>query len=234
MTDFEAQVFELEAIAEIQRLMGAYSFLLDGRKYDEVVGLFSKKQPDVRVEMTNGVYQGYDSIVRLYPGMHYWQHTAGHYLGYQGRGGVAKHSQNTPLVVIGSDQRTAKGTWISLGFAAGWNGPVDGECMFNWGMFRYGADFIYEDGEWKIWHLHVFSGFMATYDSAWSEPRKTMPMPDGTSKTEQPRDPNSRFPKEYHPDFPSTTTFDYRPELIVPNLPGVPEPYELFDFREAY
>lgn len=223
MEDLERQVFELEAIARCQWLMGAYSFFLDGRKYDDVVELFSKKMPDVRVEMTNGVYQGREGLIRLYPGCHYAQHTEfiNKPIGYRGQGSVGKHSQNTPTVVVAEDGLTAKGTWVSMGFAAGWRKASE-PPMFNWGHFRYGADFIYEDGDWKIWHLHVFSGFMATYDHPWSEPRELGP------------DPNSGFPQEYQPDFPPTTTFDYRPDLVVPNLPEVPTAYALFQPDKAY
>lgn len=220
MLDIERDILKLEAILEIQNLMGAYSFLLDGRKYDEVLNLFSKKQLDVRVEMTNGVYQGYNSLVRLYPGKHYDQHAAGHHPGYQGRGNVAKHPQNTPLVVVAEDLRTAKGSWISMGFASFCR---DGQREMHWGMFRYGADFIYEDGSWKIWHLHVYSGFMADGDRSWSNPPERPPMGD----------PNSHMPLAFRPDFPSTTTYDYRVDNVMPYLPEVPESYQLFDTTKA-
>jgi hypothetical protein len=220
MTELAREVLRLEAIVEIQNLMGAYSFLLDGRKYDEVLSLFAKNQVDVRVEMTNGVYQGYDSLVRLYPGKHYDQHVGRSYPGYEGRGNVAKHPQNTPLVVVGEDLKTAKGSWISMGFASF---PREGQREMHWGMFRYGADFICEDGNWRIWHLHVYSGFMADSDRAWSDPR---PMPENGP-------PPRSEPEEFQPDFPPTTTYDYSPELSAPYLPEVPEPYTQFDTRNA-
>ena len=34
---------------------------------------------------------------------------------------------------------------------------------------RYGNDFILEDGEWKIWHLHVFGIFMCPVDKNWAK-----------------------------------------------------------------
>lgn len=218
--DLAREVFKLEAILEIQNLMGSYSFLLDGRKYDEVLNLFAKEQVDVRVEMTNGVYQGYDSLVRLYPGKHYEQHAAGEYPGYEGRGNVAKHPQNTPLVVVGDDLRTAKGSWISMGFASF---SRDGQREMHWGMFRYGADFIYENGSWKIWHLHVYSGFMSDGDRSWSDPIPRPPMGD----------PNRSMPEEFRPDFPPTTTYDYAVDISAPYVPEVPDEYSIFDMTKA-
>lgn len=230
MTEFEKDLMKLEATIEIQNLMGSYSFYLDGRKYDALMDLFAKEPIDVRVEL-GGVYQGRDGLERLYAGKHYDQHAGGHYPGYEGRGNVAKHPQNTPLVVVGDDLKTAKGIWTSMGFASLYR---DGVQEMHWGMFRYGADFIYENGSWKIWHLNVYSGFMADGDRSWSDPRPRPPMPPQEKPKAEPDTPAFVNPFEQFPsDFPPTSDYDYRVDTSVPYVPEVPEPYSVFDARKA-
>ncbi len=223
MDTIEQTILELEAVSEIQNLMGAYSFFLDGRKYDDLMGLFSVTQPDVRVEL-GGVYVGLDSIARLYLGKHYDQHAGGHYPGFEGRGIVAKHPQNTPCVMVGRDGKTAKGTWVSLGFAFFLQA---GRKEQHWGMFRYGADFIFENGHWRIWHLKVYDGFMTDGNHSWSDPVPRPMPPSGPGENAGP--PPDLFP----PDYPPTSGYRYDIHIPVPYAPEVPEPYSVFDPDKA-
>lgn len=233
MLDLEREIFKLEAENEIQNLMGSYSFLLDGRKYDELLQLFAIDQIDVRVEL-GGVYQGYDSLVRLYAGKHYDQHAGGHYPGYEGRGNVAKHPQNTPLVVVGDDLKTAKGIWISTGFAFF---HKEGKKEIHWGMFRYGADFIYEHGTWKIWHMKVYNGIMSDGDRSWSNPAPRPLMPPMPGQEDQNGNdtpfPPPPFEEKFPPDFPSTSDYQYNIDTVMPYEPPVPNPYFVFDITKA-
>ena len=221
MEAMERAIWELEAIQEIQNLMGSYSFFLDGRKYDELMGLFSETREDVRVEL-GGVYVGLDSIVRLYLGKHYDQHAGGQYPGFEGRGIVAKHPQNTPCVMVGQDGTTAKGTWISLGFAFFLRAERREQ---HWGMFRYGADFVFENGHWRIWHLKVYDGFMTDGCRPWSDPLPRPVPPEGAEMGPPP----DRFP----PDLPPTSGYRYDIRTAVPYAPEVPEPYREFDPETA-
>lgn len=42
-------------------------------------------------------------------------------------------------------------------------GSFEGE----WAWSKYGADFIKEDGEWKMWHMHLYPIFKSDYDKSW-------------------------------------------------------------------
>jgi len=65
------------------------------------------------------------------------------------------HTQETPVIEIAGDGKTAKGLWYSIGLSV--RGQVDssGKTSVNtgWMWEKYGVDFIKEDGKWKIWHL---------------------------------------------------------------------------------
>lgn len=70
----------------------------------------------------------------------------------QTKGGFQFHVTTTGLVEIAGDRQTAKGVWYTPG-AIGMGGSIQG--MWE----RYAIDFVRENGEWKIWHLHVYTDF---------------------------------------------------------------------------
>ncbi|MCC7462258.1 MAG: nuclear transport factor 2 family protein [Gammaproteobacteria bacterium] len=69
----------------------------------------------------------------------------------------ASHTQSTPIIEIAGDGKTAKGIWESPGlhFSAEIRG---GRISKRGGWFweKYAADFVKEEGEWKIWHLAMY------------------------------------------------------------------------------
>ena len=85
-------------------------------------------------------------------------------------------------------------------------GPLEtgGQPRAHWAWCKYGCDFIREDGQWKIWHLHVFGIFLAPYDRSW---------------VEQPEDMVDAPPMldEHKPDRPPTTHWQYMPDRVYVN-----------------
>src|ERR1035438_7351015 len=73
-----------------------------------------------------------------------------------GAGGeYVMHTQETPVIEVASDGKTAKGLWYSIGQAVRGSVAADGKTSVTtgWMWEKYGVDFIKEDGKWKIWHL---------------------------------------------------------------------------------
>jgi len=75
-----------------------------------------------------------------------------------GMGGEwASHTQTTPIIEIAGDGKTAKGVWTSPGLhftADVRNGKISKSGSWFWE--KYGADFVKEDGKWKIWHISMY------------------------------------------------------------------------------
>ena len=65
------------------------------------------------------------------------------------------HTQETPVIEVAGDGKTAKGLWYSIGLAVRGSVTQDGKTSTNtqWMWEKYAVDFIKEDGKWKIWHL---------------------------------------------------------------------------------
>jgi hypothetical protein len=62
------------------------------------------------------------------------------------------HCVDSGVVEIAEDRQTAKGVWYT-------NGAIGGASNKS-GMYeRYGIDFANENGEWKLWHVHVYTDF---------------------------------------------------------------------------
>jgi len=69
----------------------------------------------------------------------------------------ASHTQSTPVIEVAGDGKTAKGIWESPGLHMSAN-IRDGKVSKQGGWFweKYAADFVKEDGKWKIWHIAMY------------------------------------------------------------------------------
>jgi hypothetical protein len=65
------------------------------------------------------------------------------------------HTQETPVIEVAGDGKTAKGIWYSIGIGVRANVKSDSTYTksTSWMWEKYAVDFIKEDGKWKIWHL---------------------------------------------------------------------------------
>ena len=83
-----------------------------------------------------------------------------------GTGSFNERTLETPIIEIAGDGQTAKGWWYTIG----WSALVkDGKGYAKWGFERYGVDFVKEDGEWKIWHFHVYNDFDAPFEKNFAQ-----------------------------------------------------------------
>jgi hypothetical protein len=74
------------------------------------------------------------------------------------KGSFVWHTITSPVVEVAEDRQTAKGVWYTPGVVGSFK---EGKGNFNWMFEKYGVDFVMENGEWKIWHMHVYT------DTAW-------------------------------------------------------------------
>jgi hypothetical protein len=209
MASLDARVFWLSANAELQRIMAAYSNYLSGGQFTKIVQMFSNEQDDVRAEMLWGIYDGYESIQRLYCGL-YRQVLCGGKEEKLLPGVLAVHGVNTPLIAVARDGATAKGLWVSPGLCTLRSPEGRNGLQSYWSWQRIGCDFIYENERWKIWHLHHFTLFTTPYEQSWTE-EVPLPVMQG-------------LPKALGPDRPTNREA----------IPQPPMPYDTFCAEEAY
>jgi hypothetical protein len=130
---------------DCQNLMSLHAWYHSAFMNDvELQKLWAQKAPDVVFAQNTGFWQGMDKIKAYYGApVQDKTLTAGHF---------QMHTITTAVIQVAEDRKTAKGIFYTPGMVGTYNGGT-------WMWERYGADFINEDGVWKIWHLHVYSDF---------------------------------------------------------------------------
>jgi hypothetical protein len=197
------RIARLEAIDQVRNVMGRYSWWHTANMHRECVSLFALRTPGVSAEMMWGIYLGADGIRRLYEGWH-------RHLGPQADvGTMHMHTLTTPVIEVAPDLASARGVWISPGHETvpGESGALEA----HWAWCKYGCDFVPEDGEWKIWHLHVHGIFFTAYSRPWTSAGDNTPVLDPPAT-----------PPELGPDFPPTTRWMYAPDAVYVNEPIIP------------
>ena len=76
---------------------------------------------------------------------------------YGGVGQLLLHVTTTAIIEVAKDRKTAKAFWYSPGMIA--ESGSSGNTIWE----AYGADFVKENGVWKMWHLHMFTDFMGGF-----------------------------------------------------------------------
>lgn len=190
---------------EVQDLQSEYNHGLDTGRVNKVArNIFSQIDPRVNTDI-GGVYQGPESLKRMWDGM------ATHIMDAKGILGTIFIS--TPYIEVSEDGKEAKG--IFHGFGPNSFGitpyPCNEEKLHSfWILLKYVQEYVKEGDEWKMLTFHLEMYFRAPYDQGWVK------QPDGR-----------RFllPPGIKPDRPVDRFRPYHPHEFCEFLP-VPEPKE--------
>lgn len=164
---------------EIQNVMGKYSVLTMICKQADLVDRFWTQQAEQpALALNNGWYVGLDAIRGYYQAVS--QNIAAKaalmkklfpkQLGGKSDEeifGVGEHYPRpltSPLVEVAADGQTAKGLWQVMGAD---NSITEYGPLSTWHWGYMAADFVLEDGQWKIWHLREFTELTAPVASNW-------------------------------------------------------------------
>jgi hypothetical protein len=82
----------------------------------------------------------------------------------------AMHTNTTPVIEVAGDGKTAKGIWYSPGI--GLSARLNGTNVSYGGTFfweKYGADFIKENGVWKMWHCQMFYDWTPSFPASMTD-----------------------------------------------------------------
>lgn len=147
------------------------------------------------------------------------------------------HTSTTPVIEVAGDGKTAQGAWYSPGMGIMptiVNGKVALQSMMFWE--KYGADFVKENGVWKIWHLQMAYDFVpglpkemvdkitAKLGSLASREHIAPSAGEAGERMSGDLPPGFSKPKFVYPDYSPN-----RPAIIFPHLP---KPY--YTFSETF
>lgn len=234
--DIQRELGRLQAVTEIQNLLGTYSLWHTSGLNHRVPELFTKTD-DTVVEMIWGRYTGKDAAWRCY-GVDHRRDDQGAIDALRlnvapvapsrgadmGPPGAPPGSELTGAATGGGPAsmaplhmhllttpiiQVAKDGATARGV---WISPgVEGS---GWGWMKYGADFRKDHGQWKIWHLHIYGLFMAAYDKSWAENPYEAPRTTAGQSSDQP---------------PTTNWNYYKGATYVPLQPEPPQPYDTWN-----
>jgi hypothetical protein len=213
----EARIERLEAIHEVEQVMARRSYYHTAGRHDlELTETWSRNRDDLRLELEDwGLWVGRESVWKAY--------VESNPFGYPYPGIMSEHTLTTGVIEVAADGQTAKGIWISPGHETI---PFDPQPIAHWCWNRYGVDFIKEDGEWRIWHLHIYTTLRTPYDTDWVESSINRPAhfpPEGDG-----------MPGMHPPDEPITFNQPYRIDEARELQPFLPEPYETWSDTYGY
>jgi hypothetical protein len=221
---YRKSIERLDAVREIQNLMGRYVWMHEVQKDPEFSDtMFAQNNPDVSWEVAHmGLYRGREAVKEILN-----QH--GPKGGSIAPGTMFLHTLTTPVIEIAEDGQTAKGVWKSPG-AETIKDPQTGKLRGMWAWTKYACDFIKEDGKWKILHYHVYRVFMTPADMNYTDEYESKFMskamavaPAGAGSAQG---SSYKEPTTYDNPF----TLKYVPELV----PSPPVPYKTFSETFSY
>ena len=130
---------------------------------------------------------------------------------------------DSQIIEIADDQQTAKGLWNIRGSYS--RMTVSGPVAYWW--FGWAAvDFIYEEGQWKIWHLQLLKNLDCQCGTAFgAEPQQFEPVAAYAELAD------FHMPE---PNIPTPVLANYYPGRPHVTSPAMPVPYETFADTFSY
>lgn len=238
--ELTAAVAQQKAKEEITNLMGRYQYLHAAHMDQQILDELWAKDPGIHMEEgPYGVYL-YDrnGVADFYTQKYQMNQPA-----QPGR--LTLTSISTPVIEVAGDGKTAKGVWISFGTESGAypEGTASGipsvdnsepdeygnRVLAHWVWQKVAADFLLEDGAWKIWHLHIYELQRCPFDENW------VTFANKRFADQAALDSEMRLCMAgITPEEPTTFHWQYTPDAIPVLNPVPPTPYQVFDPSSAY
>ena len=227
-----------EQLRAIKNLMGRMSADYTLKKEGQMPLTYWSCREDISFGTNEGWYVGRENVIRYYKGLEAQIDAQSKLIAelfpkelgemdetsLHGVGVMDYKPIDTPVIEIAGDGQTAKGLWCIRGSHTKItpSGPVG---YWEWGYFA--ADFILENGEFKIWHLQYLQEVCRPNGHNWYDPEDQI-YPE---KAEFAPVKDFSFPK---PDHPQALRERYHLDRPFQKTPQVPEPYDTFKNTFTY
>lgn len=227
----EERAFAVTASDECEKLMTRFGYLYSCGQHREIFERLFSKREDITLTVNNGQFNNRYSIYQSFvldqeqDALEYFLAVKERYPEIADRQVDMRrlHMYRKPLMhnmvfELAEDQCSAKGLFYTTAYVYNTATP-SGVKDCRWIMERHAADFIYEDGEWKILNFRVNSdaeGLMDTYQ--WPLYNRVVP----------------EFDTLDNYDLPGTYHSPYSLLQVPQNTPAIPEPYQTYTAENSY
>lgn len=244
-TTARAQADLARNVQEIANLMSRRAFYHSAGHNEMEFALYANR-PDISWGQNQGFRVGPDSIKKDYVTDNYKNRNAElarlsklfpqlkNDPANAGVGIFVIHTLSTPIIEVAGDGQTAKGVWYTPGAI----GSVDakGKLTGSWLWERYAVDFIKENGQWRFWHILVFTDFLSPMGKDLQPPMGPIGLmaPVGTEATaaKKPAATTANAPNPF--DIPTQNYVAWSPTTVPAISPRLPEPYKTFSETFSY
>ncbi|MGN1155399.1 MAG: nuclear transport factor 2 family protein [Agathobacter sp.] len=222
---------------EIKNTMGKYVNEIMLNNDAVIFEKFWSKREDVCLGMNDGWYVGAEAVRGFYSDSAAYIKGASHILAdifpeqtaklsEEEKNGLGTFRVNpliAPVVEVAGDEQTAKAIWYCAGSQALIKdcGPT---ASWTWGFYL--ADFVWEDDEWKIWHLQKLLDVDCTCGKSWGKVNEPYPAREEFKGLKDLPIPE--------PNKPEQLREYYSPNRKFAAAPPIPEPYETFADTYSY
>lgn len=210
---------------EIQNVMAAHSYYYEAqRQWEELDNIWSKRN-----DIAYGPHSvGRQAVRDYYGATNEWSRqeklkimnklfpNIENAKENEGIGDMVIHLLTTPYIEVAGDGQTAKGLWYGPSICT--EIGHDGEPVPVTIWEKDEADFIKEDGRWKIWHFRQWPEFSALIDKGFVDGSR--PSPGRTAFKAPP-------PEQFGPEAPGPKPYSAR--RVAKFEPGLPQPYDTWD-----
>lgn len=182
----EEKLCRFEDMREIRNLMGRLSADYVLKKEAQMLDNYWAKREDICLGINEGWFLGRGEVARYYANQadrialesSLIQKAFPEELGEKsaeevyGVGMMDYKPVDTAVIEVAGDRETAKGIWCIRGSnsVVTTGGPMS---YWEWGWFA--VDFIYENEEWKIWHMQYLQEVSRPCGYAWTGEEKAYP-----------------------------------------------------------
>lgn len=227
----EKRAFAITASDECEKLMTRFGYLYAGGQYREIYERLFSRREDITITTNNGqfnnrysIYQAFvldqekaalDNFVAVkkrYPAV------AERVKDFRSLYMFRKPLMHNMVFELAADQLSARGVFYTTSYVHNCT-TASGVRDCRWIMERHAADFVYEDGAWKILNFRVNSdaeGYMDAYQ--WPLNHRIVP----------------EFDRLDNYDVPGCFHKAYSPLQVPQNTPAMPEAYESYDPANSY
>lgn len=253
------EAHRIASIPQIENLMARHSYYhAANMNSNELEDIWSKEQPhEVSWQQNFGFWKSMPHISKYYGEGHYETGIATRESIIEARPDLKDdlmqpdidvrrllempvHTLTTSIVEVAEDGMTAKGLWYTPGFALRRN-YIERSASAAWMWEKYGADFVWENGEWKFLHIQIGMDIMANYGESWADPKPKMaPPPEPKKEPEKGKDgkelkkaPSMGGGVSQPPDGPGKYSV-YSRTRVPTEYPKLPEPYSTLSETFSY
>lgn len=204
LAKLEHELDRTKAVQAIMNVMGRYESVHKALSMHLTPECFALTMPDVSMEVSDwGVFRGPEAI----------RFQFGQMMQEERIGTMFDHYVTTPMIEVAGDGKTAKAVFYSPGHETQIDKVGKRRAYWTWGS--YSADFIKENGQWKIWHLKWWRTFRTDYYKSWVED-----WPNIMTGPAHEHDWNQEPCTFFHPYDEFTERWPF---------PMIPEPYETYE-----